>query len=462
MTMLRRRRTLILAGAVLAAVAIAGAVALASDESGDGAACRGGSSTDVPQPTRGELSAAGLDELPLASPGSRVDLVSPPFSHPTRITNALFPISQLRSAILNGVVDGKVFKVETTLLPKTRLIGWGEGRCVETLASQYTAYLDGRLHEVAIDHYAQADDGSVWYLGEDVFNYEDGAVADRLGTWIAGREGPGAMIMPAAPKVGSAYRPENIPGFVFEEVTVKAVNKTVAGPRGPVRGAIEIRELHADGAFESKDFAPGYGEFSTASGGEVEALALAVPTDALQGGVPSTLATVFAGADAVFEAAGRGRWAKASRAAASAASGWADYRRSGDVPRRLEGPTAAVVERLTAAASARDRRKAQQAAVDTVQAALDLRLQYDSPAGIDRGRFDAWLRQLLVDASADSVSDAAGDVSALEWVRDRFAHTLSPDQRTRLDTLLVELREAVRDEDLKAASELAVELREVI
>jgi hypothetical protein len=462
MTMLRRRRTLILAGGVLAAAAIAGAVVLASDEPGDVTACRGGGSTTVPQPTCGELSAAGLAKLPLAPSSSRVDLGSPPFSHSTRIDNPLFPISELHSAILNGVVDGQTFKVETTLLPKTRLIGWGEGRCVETLASQYVAYLDDRLEEVAIDHYAQADDGSVWYLGEDVFNYEDGVVADRLGTWIAGRDGPGAMIMPAAPKVRDAYRPENIPGFVFEEVTVNMVDKTVAGPRGPVRGAIEIRELHADGAFESKDFAPGYGEFFTASGGDVEALALAVPTDALEGGVPSKLAAVSAGADAVYEAAGRGQWAKASRAAASAAAGWAEYRRSGDVPRRLQGPTAAVVERLTAATSARDRRKAQHAAVDTVQSALDLRLQYVSPTGIDRGRFDAWLRQLLVDASADSVAGAAGDVSALEWVRDRFAHTLSPEERTRLDTLLVELREAVRDEDLKAASELAVELRELV
>jgi hypothetical protein len=460
--MLGQRWTLILAGGVLAAAAIVGAVALAGDEPGDGAVCRGGSSTNVAQPTSAELSAAGLDKLPLAGPDARVDLVSPPFSHPTRIDNPLFPISELHSAILNGVVEGKTFKVETTLLPRTRMIGWGEGRCVETLASQYAAYLDGRLEEVAIDHYAQADDGSVWYLGEDVFNYEDGAVADRLGTWIAGRDGPGAMIMPAAPKARDAYRPENIPGFVFEEVTVNMVDKTVAGPRGPVHGAIEIRELHGDGAFESKDFAPGYGEFFTGSGGDVEALALAVPTDALQGDVPRTLAAVSAGADGVFEAAGRGQWARASRAAASAVAGWAEYRRNGDVPRRLEAPTAAVVERLTAATSARDGTKAQQAAVDTVQAALDLRLQYVPPVGIDRGRFDAWLRQLLVDASADSVSDAAGDVSALEWIRDRFAHTLSSERRTQLDTLLVELREAVRDEDLKAASELAVELRELV
>ena len=36
-----------------------------------------------------------------------------------------------------------------------------------------------------------------------------------------------------------------------------------------------------DGTTEGKSFGPAYGEFLTAGGGDVEALALAVPTDAL-------------------------------------------------------------------------------------------------------------------------------------------------------------------------------------
>ena len=35
------------------------------------------------------------------------------------------------------------------------------------------------------------------------------------------------MIMPADPQVGDVYRPENMPGFVFEEVVVTAVGVTV-------------------------------------------------------------------------------------------------------------------------------------------------------------------------------------------------------------------------------------------
>lgn len=79
-----------------------------------------------------------------------------------------------------------------------RVIEWIPGQFVRVLVSQYVAYLDGRIEEVALDFYAQADDGSVWF-GEDVFNYDGGAVADLSGTWLAGKAGPAAMIMPADP-----------------------------------------------------------------------------------------------------------------------------------------------------------------------------------------------------------------------------------------------------------------------
>ena len=194
-----------------------------------------------------------------------------------------------------GTVDGKAFRTEVTLLPETRVVEWG-GQRVEVLVSQYAAYLDGRIHEIAYDFYAQADDGSVWYFGEDVFNFADGNIVDTHGTWIAGKDGPAAMIMPADPQVGDVYRPENIPGFVFEEVTVTDTDLTVDGPLGPVDGSLLISELHMDGNLEDKTFALGYGEFYTSGGGDVEALALAVPTDSIAEPPPSELESLHRGA----------------------------------------------------------------------------------------------------------------------------------------------------------------------
>ncbi|MGI0036675.1 MAG: hypothetical protein ACRD98_12495 [Nitrososphaera sp.] len=222
------------------------------------------------QPPLGNLN------ITVAQDDQRVDLVMPTFSNPTNITNPLFPISNLHSAILLGNVEGEPFRTETTLLPDTRIIEW-EGQKVETLVSQYVAFIDGRIEEVALDHYAQADDGSVWYFGEDVFNYEDGVVADTEGTWFAGKDGPAALIMPSKPKVGDVFRPENIPNLVFEEVTITSVDLTVDGPLGPVYGAILSKELHMDGFTEDKYFAPGYGEFSTGTEeGDLEAIALVI------------------------------------------------------------------------------------------------------------------------------------------------------------------------------------------
>jgi hypothetical protein len=173
----------ILAGVVAGiGVAVGLAINVSRDEGGPGA---GLGSTTIPQATAAELAAARLD-LPLAPRSMRVDLVAPPFSNPTEVTNPLFPISNLSSAILSGRVDGKPFKTETTLLPWTRILQWPDGHRTEALVSQYVAYLGGRIKEVALDFYAQADDGSVWYLGEDVFNYEDGVIVDTAGTWHAG------------------------------------------------------------------------------------------------------------------------------------------------------------------------------------------------------------------------------------------------------------------------------------
>src|SRR5262249_3173749 len=232
--------------------------------------------------------------------GKRVDLRTPTFSHSTTITNPLFPISRLRSVLLLGHVDAKPFRTETTLLPGTRTVLW-RGHRIRVLISQYVAYLDRRLQEVALDRYAQADDGSVWHMGEDVFDDERGAIAFTEGTWLAGREGPPAMIMPAHPKLGDAFRTENAPGVVFEEVTVKEVGKTVAGPRGPVAGAMIGEELHSDGTHEDKIFAPGYGEFRTSGGGDLEALALAVPTDRLGGPLPAALPMLSTSAIGILE-----------------------------------------------------------------------------------------------------------------------------------------------------------------
>ena len=251
---------------------------------GDAADTSGASpvSSTIPQPSEAQLEASGLTRFPFAPESQRIDLVAPSFSNPTEITNPLNPVSEVTSAVVLGEVDGKALRIEITLLPETRIVEWN-GQPVECVVSQFVGYLEGRMKEVALDLFAQSDDGAVWYFGEDVFNYgDDGHIADMEGAWLAGRDGPAGIITPDDPEVGDAYRSENIPGLVFEESTVKSIDVTVDGPRGPVDGAFEIDEHHPEGP-EVKQWAPGYGEFYTRDGRDYELMALAVPLDALPG-----------------------------------------------------------------------------------------------------------------------------------------------------------------------------------
>jgi hypothetical protein len=402
-------------------------------------------------------------ELPLAPESARVDTAKPTFSNPTQVTNPLYPISNLQSALLLGTVDRLPFRTETTLLAEPKTIEW-EGQQVQVLVSQYVAYLDGEIQEVALDWFAQADDGAVWYFGEDVFNYEDGKLADTEGTWLAGKDGPPGMIMPASPQVGNVYRPENIPGLVFEEVTVKAVDQTVNGPRGPVPGAIVVEELHQEGTRESKVFAPGYGEFLTGQGGEVEALGLAIPTDAAQGPPPPEVGALTTGASAIFTAATpeSADWTAASTALNSVLVAWDAYAASGDVPRMLITEMSRALDNLVAGVDLRQSTETRKAALAFELVARDLELQYRPPAEIDRARFDIWARSVLVDAAAEDQAAVSGDAVVLDRVWDRFKHTVDPTISQNIQTALDELGQGAEDEDLAAATAAANKLRSAL
>ncbi len=435
------------------AVLFAGACTGASPSERDPAR-GGGTQSIIPQPA--------VEGLSVAPDGERVDLAMPRFSDPTAITNPLFPVSRQASVLLLGRVDGEPFRTEVTLLPEPRIIEW-DGQVIEALVSQYTAFLGGRIEEVAYDFYAQADDGSVWYLGEDVFNFRDGMIADTHGSWIAGRDGPGAMIMPADPQVGDVYRPENIPGFVFEEVTVERVDETVDGPFGPVEGALRIEELHMDGATEEKTFAPGYGEFFTSGGGDVEALALAVPTDAAASReVPHQLVAIDQGARAAFDAGGSKDWDGAIAAAREVRREWEGYRGAEAVPVLIEPRMSGAVAALARNAARHDVTGTRQAAIDVARSGLDLELRYRPVADVDLARFDLWLAQMLVDAAAGDVSAVNGDSFALDYTRDRILGSLEGSDMTGINTAFEELQGAVTDGDMAAVARAVRQMRGAI
>jgi hypothetical protein len=388
--------------------------------------------------SNGTAKPAPTTTLATAPERDRVDLAEPTFSRPTEITNPWFPISEVTQVIQLGEEGGAAVRNEITLLPDTKVIEWN-GRQIETRVSQFVAYEERQVKEVAVDFFAQADDGAVWYFGEEVTNYEDGTVADHEGSWLAGKDGPPGMIMPAAPEKGDVYRPENIPGLVFEEVTVNAVDQTVDGPRGPVAGAIVSRELLMDGTSEDKTFAPGYGEFSfeVAADEEDVDLALAVPTDSLAETVPTELTTIADRAADVVTI---------TNAAASFASRAA--------PKLLAAQLTGAVEALD--------RGGEQAKIRVALASLDLQLQYRAASEVDVARLDVWARQVVLDCERGEVGSVASDTVILEAIWRRTRHTVAPGRQAAVTQSLADLRASVDDGDLAAAARAASALQAAV
>jgi hypothetical protein len=446
------RKLLAIAAAPLAALLIS---ACGSGSSGTGASTTTASSTRIPQPSVSDLNK--LTRQRLAPNSARVDLTLPTFSNPSEITNPLFPISKLQSVVILGEVSGAPLKVETTLLPETKTVVWN-GQRIKCRQSQFLAFLKGRITESAIDLYAQADDGSVWYFGEDVVDYAKGPAATSAGTWRVGVNGyPGAMIMPAHPKVGDAYHTENIPGVAWEQVTVKKTGITVDGPVGPIRGAMLGQELHQDEVpLEPKIFAPGHGEFFSGGGHDFEANALTVPADAASGPVPAELNTLLNGAYDIVGAAGTKDWKSASASLASMTRAWDTYR-AGQVPRRLASELGGALDALATTVRTRNQRRASQAALDVANATLDLQLGYRPPAEVNLARFELWARQLAVDAKAKNAAAVHGDVTTLGFIRDRLA--MNSADGNWIDDQLRYLRAVAEAHEFKVAIQQAALLQ---
>lgn len=386
--------------------------------------------------------------------GSRVDLTKPAFSDPTSITNPLFPISRSRSVIQLGHVGDELFRSESTLLPYTGTIDW-DGKQITVVLVQYLAYRGGMIEEAAIDRYAQADDGAVWYLGEDVFDYADGAITETAGTWLAGRDGPPAMIMPAHPNVGDAFRSENVGGVVFEEMRVKAVGQTVAGPAGPVPGAIVLDELGLEGDHAQKIVAPGYGEFRTTSDGELEAVAVAAPTDSLQAPLPAALRSLTTGAWGVAEDARTEDWDAASQTVTRMKGYWARLRAMRQPPMVAIALDAAL-RTLTGTVAAEEAEGTLKAAVDVAQASLDLEQRYLPVGAVDVERVHLHTQQLRIHAAAGNRTATLSEVAGIEWTVDRLG--LPTPARAEIDTRLRALRAAVEGAHLQAAADHAARL----
>jgi hypothetical protein len=182
------------------------------------------------------------------------------FSHPREINHPYLPLASLKQDILEGTEGGKKTRVERTLLPKKRRTFTIGDQEVESLVMEDRVFVNGELEEIALDYFAQDDNGTVYYLGEDVDEYENGKIKNHEGAWLLGKDTPiPGVILPAHLKVGLKFKPEDVSKEIMEDDEVISLSETVTVPAGTFHNCVKIKELLGDGSTEYKYYARGIG-----------------------------------------------------------------------------------------------------------------------------------------------------------------------------------------------------------
>jgi hypothetical protein len=216
-------------GLALAATAgLAAALALA--------ACGGGDDDGGDQ--SGDETSAGSATLPQGSELVNLD----PADFTTEIDNPYWPMTPgSRWVYRETDQEGNVQRVEVTVTDQTKTIANGVvARVVHDVVSE-----DGEPVEVTDDWYAQDSAGTIWYLGEDTAEYENGKVVSREGSFEAGVGGAQAGIaVPGHPEVGLAYRQEYYAGEAEDKARVLSLDAQASVPFGSFDGVLQTEDTN--------------------------------------------------------------------------------------------------------------------------------------------------------------------------------------------------------------------------
>lgn len=180
-------------------------------------------------------------------------------------TNPWYPLVPGAIVELAGEGEGDEAGIAVTVrrevLSETRTI-----LGVQTHVLRHETRFDGVLHEVALNFYVEATDGTVCYFGEDVEFYDDmGTFENTDGTWRAGEDGalPG-VIMPAMPAVGDAYYQENAPGIALDQgrITADDLTTEIDGQSYPTIQIVDTNPIDDEEPCEDEEkrYAMGIGE----------------------------------------------------------------------------------------------------------------------------------------------------------------------------------------------------------
>ena len=118
-----------------------------------------------------------------------------------------------------------------TVLDETETIDGVETRVVEERESE-----DGQLVEVSRNFFAiNPRNSDVFYFGEDVDVYRNGAVAGHEGAWRSGVDGARfGLMMPGEPLLGARFYEEVAPGIAMDRAEVTSLTDSLECARRPL------------------------------------------------------------------------------------------------------------------------------------------------------------------------------------------------------------------------------------
>jgi len=188
------------------------------------------------QPSVQPTSAPAATALPKSDASVELD----PNEFTADVTNPWFPLQPgTRWTYREITEDGEVVRVVVTATAVTHQIANG----LTARVVRDTVTSDGEIIEDTFDWYAQDAAGTVWYLGEDTAEFENGKVTTREGSFEAGVDGAQAgVIMPAVPEVGMAYRQEYYEGEAEDNGEVLALGQRASVPAGNYDGLLQTAD----------------------------------------------------------------------------------------------------------------------------------------------------------------------------------------------------------------------------
>ena len=189
------------------------------------------------------------------------------FSNSTLLNNKYIPYQIGRKYVFEGETSDGLERNEIQRIDAIKVVIG-----INVAVIRDIVWVDGILEEDTRDWFAQDDDGNVWYMGEDVDNYNpDGSIRDHDGAWEAGVNGAIAgIIMLADPRSGISYQQEFAEGIAEDEAKVVAMGLTIQVPFNTYSDCLKIKEWSdlEKGSIDYKFYAPGIGLIKEKTGNE--------------------------------------------------------------------------------------------------------------------------------------------------------------------------------------------------